>query len=344
MVARQPNNFQRRINSFVPGMAYAVDVIENGPVRFSLGTPVVSNDAGILNDTDIAAASSTTTLLVTEVGGTYGRNLRVTKPTGGATGTVTVSGRDYLGQPMKEAFTTVASTSTVVEGKKAFKYVDEVVWTAHAGSTLDLGWGNKLGLPYTMEDFVGAYENGVKMERNKDQVAVRISNTLISSASTVTGRSPVRGNIVGLRAVVTTIITTADNNETINVNGGSAITGLALVLPFTASAVGDTKQKSVANGTANCAVVPGDVINVISDGGGDAGAAEFDVIIQPEAGVYTEAVYTDPQTTTTGDPRGLYEAFNTLDGAKEIEVVYNANRDLNAAGRGGLHGMAHFFA
>lgn len=344
MVARQPQAFQRRINMFVPAMAYAVDVIENGPSRFSLGTPAVGAAAAILNDTDIAAASSTTTLLLTEVGGTYGRNLIVTKPTGSATGTVTVTGRDYLGQPMKETFTTVASTSTVVQGKKAFKYIDEVSWSAHAGSTLDLGTGAKLGVPYVMENFHYAYENGVKMERNKDLVAVRVSINDTNTAATFTGRAPVKGSIVGTRAVVTTIIATADNNLTFNVNGGSAITNLALVLTFTGSAVGNTFQKSVAPLTANCAVVPGDIINVLTDGGGTAGATEVDVFILPDAGIYTDPIYTDPQTATTGDPRGLYEPFNTLDGVIEIEVVYTANRDVNASGRGGLHGIAHFFA
>jgi hypothetical protein len=105
-----------------------------------------------------------------------------------------------------------------------------------------------------------------------------------------------------------------------------------------------TFQKSVAPLTANCAVVPGDVINVNTDGGGTAGATEVDIFILPDAGLYTEAVYTDPQTLVTGDPRGLYEPFNTLTGALEVEVIYNANRDVNAAGRGGLHGMAHFFS
>lgn len=344
MVARQPNNFQRRINSFVPGMAYAADVIENGPCRFSLGTPAVADNDGILNDTDISAIGSTTTLLLTELSGTYGRNLRATKPTGAATGTITVSGRDYLGQPMKETIALVASTSTVVEGVKAFKYIDEVSWTAHAASTLDLGFGNRLGLPYVLEHFAYSYENGVRLGNSRDIVWTRVSAPDISAAATFSGRAPVRGNYVGLRSVLTTAVTVADNNITTNVNGGTAITGLALLLPFTSSAIGAEVNKSVADGTANTAVNAGDTINIVTDGGGNAGGSEFEFGILPDAGITFDAVYTDPQTATTGDPRGLYEPFNTLDGVIEIEVIYNANRDLNASGRGGLYGMAHFFA
>lgn len=343
MVAKMPQAFQRRINSFVPALGYAAEVIENAPTRISLGAPTVGNVEDILNDTSIVSATSTSTLLSTELSGTYGRNVQIRKPTGAATGTVTITGRDYLSQPMRETLSTVASTTTIVQGKKAFKYIDEVSWTAHAGSTLDVGSGNKLGVPYVIENLLYAYENGVRVERNTSQVVVRASVTDTNTAATWSIRSPVKGNIVGVSAVVTTIIGGANEAVTFNVNGGTAITGLALSLLTAGSAVGQIFAKSVANGTANCAVVAGDTINVLNDGASSSGATEVDIIIQPEGGIFTDAVLTDPQTITTGDPRGLYEAFNTLDGVKVIEIVAAYSRSVNAAGRGGLHGIAHFF-
>lgn len=344
MVARQPQNFQRRINNYVPAMAYAADVVENGPSRFSLGTPIVGTAEDILNDQNIASAGSTTTLLKTELDGTYGRTVTCRKPTGGNTGTVTVIGRDYLGQPMKENFSIVASTTTIIQGKKAFKYIDEISWTATAGSTLDVGTGSKLGLPYVMESPCYAIENGARMETNKDLVWVQIGIADTNNAGVSSGRSPVKGNIVAHKAVVTTIIGGANEALTIDVNGGTAVAGLALSVLTAGSAVGQVFEKAVANATANCAVLAGDTININNDGASSSGAVQVFVGIQPDAGLWTEPVYTDPQTATTGDPRGLYEAFNTLSGSIEIEVVYNANRDLNASGRGGLHGISQFFS
>ena len=344
MVAKQPNAFQRRINMYVPAMQYAHDVVDNAPVRFSLGAPIVGAVDDILNDQSIASATSTTTLLKTTLDGTYGRNVILRKPTGVATGTVTVAGRDYLGQPMKETIATVASTTTIVQGKKAFKYIDEVSWTAHAASTLDLGTGSKLGLPYVCEAPLYAIENGVQVQPSKDQVRVRVSITDTNTAAVWSGRAPVKGNIVGVSAVITTVIGTANEALTFDVNGGTAITGLALSLLTAGSAVGQVFAKSVANGTANCAVNAGDVINVNNDGASASGAAEVDIIIQPEGGIFTAPVFTDPQTATTGDPRGLYEAFNTLDGSKVIEVVFAASRYMNSSNNGGLHGIQHFFA
>src|SRR3972149_5880733 len=266
MALRVPDNLTRRINSFVPALSYASDVIENAPCRFILGTPVVGSAQAILSAQDIAAASNTTTLLLNDLLAScrYGRNLTVRKPSGAATGTVTVTGRDYLGQPMKEQLTTVASTSTIVQGKKAFKYIDQVDWTAHAGSTLDLGTGNKLGLPYCMDNGLYGYENAVKMERSKDVVWVKTTQAALNAAAVNTVRSPVKGNVVAIRSVVSTVIGAGNAAITVDVNGGTAITGLALTVVAT-SAVGVQIQKSVANLTANCAVLAGDTINLTND-------------------------------------------------------------------------------
>lgn len=344
MVARAPNAFQRRINSYVPALAYSAEVIENAPSRISLGAPTVGNIEDILNDTSIVSAASTTTLLSTELSGTYGRTLQLRKPTGSATGTVTVTGRDYLGQPMKEAFTTVASTTTIIQGRKAFKYIDEVSWTAHAGSTLDLGSANRLGLPYTVEQFLYAYEDNVKVQQNRGLVTMRVSIPDTTNATANSVASPVKGNVVATRATVTTIIGGANEGVSFNVNGGTAITGLALSVLTAGSAVGQEFAKAVANNTANCAVLAGDLINVIGDGASSSGAVEVEILIMPEAGTFVDPVRTDPQTLTTGDPRGLYEAFNTLNGTRIIEVVAVYDRSVNAAGRGGLYGIQHFFA
>lgn len=338
----QPNAFQRRINSYVPALSYAVDIIENAPTRISLGTPTVGDVEGVLNETSIVSAASTTTLLSTELSGTYGRNIQLRKPTGSATGTVSVFGRDYLGQPMRENFTTVAATATIVQGRKAFKYVDEISWTAHAGSTLDVGPGNRLGIPYVLEHPLYAYEDGARIAASPAHIVVRATAAALNVAATNTVRSPVKGNIVGVRAVVSTVIGAGNAGLTFNVNGGTAIAGLAMSVTAS-SAAGTLFARSVANLTANCVVVPGDTFNIINDAVTASGAVEVDVIIQPDGGVFTDAVYTDPQTAITGDPRGLYESFVTLNGARRIEIVATYNRAINTNGRGGLYGIAHFF-
>lgn len=346
MAARVATNFQRRMNSYVPALSYAVDVIENAPSRFSLGTPTLEDTDGILASTDVASAGSTATFLLSEMSGTYGRNLVIQKPTGSATGTVTVKGRDYLGQPMVETFAAVAATATIVQGVKAFKWVDEVSWTAMSGSTLHVGFGRFLGLPYVLEASIAAIEDGNRVLDRADIVwlPVNVNDTNTATTTTFQAISPIRGNIVATRAVVTTVIGGANEALTFNVNGGTAITGLALSLLTASSAVGNTFEKSVADATANCAVVPGDVINVVNDGASSSGAAVVYIGILPSSGLFIQPSFTDPQTATTRDPRGLYRPYVTLNGSREIEVVYTASRKVNSSGNGGLYGIRHFFS
>ena len=62
------------------------------------------------------------------------------------------------------------------------------------------------------------------------------------------------------------------------------------------------------------------------------------------AGTLTASVLTDPQTATTGDPRGRYTPTTTPDGSKDISAVFIADNSINAAGNGGLMGIAHYNA
>lgn len=141
--------FPRRINQHVPDMQYAADIRFGGIGSIDIPAPVAADADGILDAHDIATAGSTTTFLdafdAAEMMGKYGRNVTVVA-SGAATSTVTVRGQDYLGQPMAEQLT--LNGAVTVQGKKAFKYIDEIEYGATAATTIDVGYGNVLGLPY----------------------------------------------------------------------------------------------------------------------------------------------------------------------------------------------------
>jgi hypothetical protein len=61
-------------------------------------------------------------------------------------------------------------------------------------------------------------------------------------------------------------------------------------------------------------------------------------------GTFVAPVLTDPQTSTTGDPRGTYDPNTTLDGSKRIIAQVLANPFVNTSGNGGLHGIKHYYA
>ena len=62
------------------------------------------------------------------------------------------------------------------------------------------------------------------------------------------------------------------------------------------------------------------------------------------AGTFVAGVLTDPQTTTTVDPRGTYTPTTTPDGVKRLRMSFFPNNLINAAGNGGLYGIAHFYS
>ena len=223
ITATNPSFFARRVNEYVKAMRYTSDVNFNGVTRVSFGSPVVASATAILSAQSIATAGSTTTLLMTEMGGTWGRCLQYVA-SGAATSTVTVDGFDYLGQPVTETIT--LNGASIVNGLKAFKYLRQISWGATGGTTINVGHRNVFGLPY--KALKAEYETA-------DQVLA-------------------------------------------------------------------------------------------------------------SAGTLTAPVLTDPQTATTGDPRGTYTTTTTPDGSKVLTAGFHFNNDVNSSNNGGLHGIAHYAA
>lgn len=170
MVQRTPKYLPARLNMYVPAMAYAAAMIHEGPYEVRFGPVANASATDILNGQSIATAGSTTTLLKTNTDPTpvtsdfpygpgYGRCLQVVA-SGAATSTVTIKGRDYLGQPVTETLT--LNGNTPVNGNKAFKYIDQVSWTGTGGTTINLGTTNKLGLPFRMQNILTEQVDGVR--------------------------------------------------------------------------------------------------------------------------------------------------------------------------------------
>lgn len=142
-----PTNFSRRINMYVPAMAYASDVNFGGPTRVAFGTPAIKSATAILNAQSIATAITiqAASLVTDTLLEPYGRTLEVIA-SGAATSTVSIDGWDYLGQPIRETLT--LNGAAIVLGKKAFKYIRQVVCGLTAGTTINLGTSTGYGLPY----------------------------------------------------------------------------------------------------------------------------------------------------------------------------------------------------
>jgi len=74
--------------------------------------------------------------------------------------------------------------------------------------------------------------------------------------------------------------------------------------------------------------------------------AEYEIAngLVAAAGTLVAASPIDPQTATTGDPRGTYIPTTGLNGVNVISLVASCNNDLNTLYHGGLHGVKQFAA
>lgn len=223
MVQRVASFRNRRYNSYVPACGYAADVIHGAAYEVDFLTPIAAVATGILNAQSIAAAVDTTTFGSDTADAPFGRNITVVA-SGAATSNVTVYGRDYLGQGMAESFT--LNGATPVLGNKAFKWVDRITAGVTGGTTINVGFGGKLGLPYRMSNVVEETANGA----------------------------------------------------------------------------------------------------------------------EATVGTFVAGVLTDPQTLTTGDPRGTYAPTTALNGSNRILAKFLPYNLLNANGNGGLYGIQHVAA
>jgi hypothetical protein len=151
-------NFPRRINTYVPAMAYSADVNYNGATRVNFGAPVAAVANSVGGSVSIATAGQVDLSNAALIADPFGRNITVVA-SGAATSNVTVYGWDYIGQPIAESFTLNGTTPVV--GNKCFKSFNYATFGATAGTTINIGTGVKLGLPYKTIRCAYEVANGV---------------------------------------------------------------------------------------------------------------------------------------------------------------------------------------
>lgn len=156
--------FPDRVNMHFRNAKYAADVDHGGAGKIGLGPPdwlPAASAAGIISAASIAAAVSITTFATTykvdKSMGRFGRNVTLVL-SGAGTPAATVYGLDYMGQPMRETFTGTGATPVV--GKKAFGSITKVDCGLVAATTLNVGWGDILGLPYKIVDIFSELIDG----------------------------------------------------------------------------------------------------------------------------------------------------------------------------------------
>lgn len=125
-------------------------------------------------------------------------------------------------------------------------------------------------------------------------------------------------------------------SETITGNGTTAVNGVKCfktVTRYTSTLVAAT---TLSIGFGGLLGFPYKVMKCLSE--------ELDDVIVGTLGTITAPVLTDPQTATTGDPRGRYTPQSTLNGTARLTGTFLFSNSKNAARNGGYMGIRHVTA
>lgn len=336
----------RNVNQYVPAMEFAADII-NGVTIVNLGAPKAADPNGILSAasatttaqtytsadwaTTFDGSSTSLTTTAGQIDAKYGRCITAVG-TAGSDHVITIKGKDYLGQVINENLT-LNGTATLY-GEKTFKYVDTVIAAVgSSGDTFDLGWDDRLGLPYNTQQLLSWSEDNVDKQLGKYQIAVDIIDAV--SADTVFGVSGEAGFVTRMDTITTVALGSGDAILTAEI-GGTAVAGLSVTVASSGSAIGVLDGDAVTNDHgATSRLAANAVIEVVSDGGSaSTGTVDGRITVQSSA-LFTAPVATDPGTATTGDPRGTVQPYTACDGSVEYEARISCNTS-------NLHGVSHF--
>jgi hypothetical protein len=184
-------------------MTYAADVDINGHIPADLSPTVALRAAvaaGILSAQSIAVAGTSTTFVTAFANaqntdesymGRFGRNITVVA-SGAATSNVSVRGEDYLGQPMVESFTLAGAVPVL--GKKAFRRVTSVTYGLTAATTINVGYGDVLGLPYAYIGEGISYTDDV-LNSSQGTFVARVATQTVTSGDARGTWTPAAGNV-----------------------------------------------------------------------------------------------------------------------------------------------------
>lgn len=197
MPRRIPTFFPQRVRMNVRRKAYTSGIEGDDMITAEFGVPLAANNTALLAAQSIVTAGNTSvfnayTGLEAQMG-RWGRGIRAVA-SGASTATVTITGRDYLGQRMQEVLT--LNGATPVLGVKAFRYIDNIAWTLTAGTTIDVGITNLFGLPEKGKAMVSEIKNGAASANAGTFVAG------LANATTPTGtNADVRGTYLPVTVI-----------------------------------------------------------------------------------------------------------------------------------------------
>lgn len=224
--------YVRRTNNYVPACKIGQHVDSHSQIyTINLGTPEVLDADGIL---DAAAADDTGPLTyypddfktgltgISRVTGEFttcpfGRDITAVGSAAGVTQDLTVVGYDYLGQKIVK--TKAMNGTTPIALGVAYKIIESITIAVGAsGETIDVGWGDELGLPFKTVKILAEQLEGVLQSSLGTLTAPVLTDPATVSTADPRGLYNPNGTLDGAKQLVITAM--ADPSVNSSGNGG----------------------------------------------------------------------------------------------------------------------------
>jgi hypothetical protein len=198
--------FPYGISVAVRNLEYAVDVNIGHPYVANLGAPLALSTNGIVSTSALVTGAINTFTAVNFNNGGLVPHDSLTKRNGwgrgvtlvasaASTRTITLDGYDYLGQAMR--WTGALAGTTPVPVAKAFQWITRIDFGASADVvTVDIGWNNMFGLPYTFQQLIA---------EAKDYVVAANAGTFVAGLAEGTAATATNADVRGTYTPVTVI-------------------------------------------------------------------------------------------------------------------------------------------
>lgn len=310
-----------------------VQAVEAFELLIDLGAPSTLDADGIWDGVSVGATATTFAVsdmkAATANGGVLDvpRNLTVTGSSG-ADHVVTINGFDQYDEAMSETIT--ANSTNTVQGKKAFKRVTDCAIAAGgaASKTLDIGWGDILGLPVRIDSqyqVVRELKDGAYMKRLEEIVLLPFAalEAEVDAGTSVWVPTGFAGSVLSMTTVVGDGITTGG---TIALEIATvAVDGLGVVVANSSSA-GDIDTDTATEGHATADFTAAQALEVVFpaafDGSGRIrGTIECRRSSIINGTLVTALAQNTKSTATTADVRGTYTPTVACDGAISFGLI-----------------------
>jgi hypothetical protein len=220
-------------------------------------------------------------------------------------------------------------------------YIDKIVFSSASDTTtVNVGFGNVLGLKYKTLSIIKEYADDVELPQSPDMVRVpfSIDTTAYQAATVVPAIAPYTGKIKAMGVAFSGEHEGGADTIAASIEG-TAVSGLNVVATSVTGTLYADLTDTIDGAGATHSVEAGDVLQMNGTGNATAGAIESYLEIDVD-NPYNGTFIAGDETTvsaTTGDTRGTYTPKTAPDGSTAYKLLSEPDRSA-------LHGIEHYFA